>query len=347
MKKRGFLSICLAVVMLVGLLPGFAIASANSDEFYTIWDTSDVGGFRLSVQRSGLILNDTEPVMCPVLETYRWESEITIASGTSIRVYFGGFVYFVWGNPEFMMYFRVGPVVYMEEIGFYIFDFDNRMEWEILPGNIATVTFDTPGRFSLHAHKDGGAAINVVPGEQPQYQDITPLPIDIPSPWAAEYVNDAIDAGLVPQDLQSNYTQAITRAEFAALAVALYENLRGEITGRQTFVDTDDINVQKAAYIGVVLGMGENRFEPNTGLTREQAALMLARLAYAIGEPFPPSQPTFADNAQISSWAFNAVGQAQASGIMGGLPDGRFDPQGAYTREQSIITIMRLFEIVS
>ena len=166
------------------------------------------------------------------------------------------------------------------------------------------------------------------------------------SEWAREGITRAIGLGLVPQNLQSNYTQATTRAEFAALAVTLYENQRGTITGRSTFADTDDINVQKAAYIGVVMGVGNNRFDPNAQLTREQAAVMLVRLAGAIGQPFPPSAPTFADNAQVSSWAADAVGQMQATGIMGGVGNNRFAPSGDYTREQSIITILRLFDVL-
>ena len=167
-----------------------------------------------------------------------------------------------------------------------------------------------------------------------------------PSQWAVGQVNAAITAGLVPPHLQSRYTQATTRAEFAALAVALYENQRGEITGRVTFTDTDNVDVQKAAYIGVVQGVGNNRFAPNDTLTREQAAVMLARLANALDRPLSAQAPTFADNGSIASWAFDHVGQVQAAGIMHGVGNNRFDPQGSYTREQSIVTIYRLFGMV-
>lgn len=168
-----------------------------------------------------------------------------------------------------------------------------------------------------------------------------------PSPWAAEQVAAAIAANLVPQSLQSSYTQAATRAEFAALAVALYEVVTGsEIAGRVQFNDTTDVNVQKMAYLGVVLGVGDNRFDPNGQLTREQAAVMLARLANAVGQPIAASAPTFADNAQMSDWAVDAVGQMQSTGIMGGVGNNMFDPQGDYTREQSIITILRLFDLL-
>ena len=176
---------------------------------------------------------------------------------------------------------------------------------------------------------------------------ITAPNLSAASTWAHEDINNAVVAGLVPQSLQNHYTNNITRAEFAALAVALYEAATGaEITGRMQFNDTDDTNVQMMGYLGVVTGVGDDRFDPDGQLSREQAAVMLARLANALGQPLPQYSSTFADNNQISDWAIQAVGQIQASGIMGGVGDNRFAPQGDYTREQSIVTVVRLFEML-
>ena len=171
---------------------------------------------------------------------------------------------------------------------------------------------------------------------------------DTPSSWAAEQVNEAIAEGLVPQNLQSNYTNAITRAEFAALAVALYENVKGEIKiiGYIFFRDTEDVNVKKAAFIGIVMGIGDRYFDPDSTLTREQAAVMLSRLADKLDNPLPRQAATFSDNVQISEWAIESVGYVAAGGIMGGVGNNTFSPKGSYTREQSIVTIMRLFTIV-
>jgi hypothetical protein len=171
-------------------------------------------------------------------------------------------------------------------------------------------------------------------------------PTDAPSSWAASYVTNAITAGLVPQNLQSRYTQATTRAEFTALAVAVYERVRGEITGRVTFVDTNDVNAQKMAYIGVVTGVGNNRFDPNGALTREQAAVMLSRLSDTIGQPFPEQASTFADNNAASSWALESIGRVYAAELMGGTGNNMFSPKQQFTREQSIITFLRLYNMV-
>ena len=170
--------------------------------------------------------------------------------------------------------------------------------------------------------------------------------INTPSSWALEQVDTAIEKGLVPQNLQSAYTQAITRAEFSALAVAVYERIKGEITGRTVFIDTSDVNVQKAAYVGIVNGVGNNRFDPNVTLTREQAAVMLTNLANAAGQPFPRQAVKFSDNSVIAAWALDGVGRVQAAGIMGGTGNNNFSPRKPFTREQSIITTLRVYELL-
>jgi len=146
---------------------------------------------------------------------------------------------------------------------------------------------------------------------------------DSPSKWATEIVNAAIGAGLVPQPLQSKYTQTMTRAEFCALAATLYETVTGmRITERISL--------------------------PDDKLTREQAAVMLVRLADSVGSPLTGYKiyaTVFSDEASISDWAADAVHQVQEAGIMVGVEvEGcTFAPQAPYTREQGIITIMRLY----
>ncbi|MCL1874310.1 MAG: S-layer homology domain-containing protein [Clostridiales bacterium] len=165
--------------------------------------------------------------------------------------------------------------------------------------------------------------------------------------WAEAEVNEAIGANLVPWTLQADYTRATTRAEFCALAVALYESVIGNIRAPgKMFDDTDDPNVAKAAAIGVVTGVGNNKFDPNAKLTREQAAVMLSRLADAIGNPLTKKTAAFNDSSKISAWAVPEVGQAQGARIMGGVGNNTFAPKDPYTREQSIVTIFRTFNAV-
>jgi len=177
---------------------------------------------------------------------------------------------------------------------------------------------------------------------QASNDSVTTPTADTPSTWAVSQVNTAIAANLVPVSLQSSYLKATTRAEFCALAVRLYENYKGVIAGRSTFVDTGDINVQKAAAIGIVNGVGGNRFDPDSPLTREQAAVLVSNLANALGRPFPRQAATFTDSNEVSSWAIEGVGQVQAAGIMSGVGNNLFSPKDSYTREQSIVTMLNV-----
>lgn len=165
-----------------------------------------------------------------------------------------------------------------------------------------------------------------------------------PSAWAQETVDMSIYDGLVPQSLQSNYQRPISRAEFCALAVALYESETNEpINKRGKFIDSSDVNIEKIAGLGVVNGVGGGRFAPNAVLTREQAASILVRLYEKMeGVTLDKKQPSYTDNANISAWAREAVGQAQASGIMSGTGNNVFAPKSAYTREQAIVSLYRL-----
>ena len=185
----------------------------------------------------------------------------------------------------------------------------------------------------------------------------------VASEWASAHITRAHSLRLIPHSLFANsptftdYTIPITRAEFAALAVTLYETVTGaDIIGRTSFNDTTDISVEKIAYLGVVFGVGNNLFDPYSPLTREQAAAMLTRLFFAIHNYLgtnlpamfimPPLADIFTDYEQISPWAFDGVASALVLGIMGGVGDNMFDPGGSYTREQSIVTILRLFGMV-
>ena len=222
--------------------------------------------------------------------------------------------------------------------------------WEVTSGVFVVANPVSP--FTSFTMPASNATVNAV-FKEIAASPVTPPPSPPPSgsgaasSWAAAGVTRAIALDIVPVQLQSNYTQFITRAEFCALAVAVYEKaMDREITGRVKFADTDDVNVEKAAAVGIVTGVGGDMFDPYATLTREQAAVILVSLATAIDKPLsmysaaPPS-----DFSSVSSWAVDAVSQVMGAGIMIGVGANNFAPGGTCTREQSIIIMMRLFEM--
>ena len=170
--------------------------------------------------------------------------------------------------------------------------------------------------------------------------------LDSPSDWAIEYVEETIRLGIHPEIPDVGYRDAISRAQFCTLGVTLFEHVTGiEIAGRVQFSDTGDVDVQKMAWLSIVQGHGDGTFGPDALLTREQAAIILTKLAGALGCTLKSAPLTFADKPEISSWALDYVASVTAQGIMLGVGGGRFDPQGIYTFEQSLITILRVYNL--
>ena len=201
------------------------------------------------------------------------------------------------------------------------------------------------------------------------------------SNWAAEDIITAISMGYLDDDpnvfgyqpavtdlLGSDYTKAITRGQFAALAVRYYETLMSDITGEDytiavnpgddVFADsTGNTDMAKAYTLGILGGYNSAPDRsgvyvgPNDLITREQAATMLTRLMEQLIDAFNEVGRTgwtvwYADNLpftdSISDWAYDGVRAVYGVGAMTGTTGTTFSAKSPYTIEQSIVTIMRI-----
>lgn len=174
-----------------------------------------------------------------------------------------------------------------------------------------------------------------------------------PDSWARDEVYRAIGLGVIPAELQKGYTNKITRAQFAAMAVQTYETLTGTtVEGRVTFNDTSDVNVEKLAYLGVVGGTGEGTFSPNDLIQRQQAAKIFCELAEKLEHPLPASTetPVFADMDEVEPYAVEYIGKVASNAIMFGDTDdgrGHIFPKNSITVEESILMLVRLIGKIS
>jgi len=87
--------------------------------------------------------------------------------------------------------------------------------------------------------------------------------------------------------------------------------------------------VEWAASVGLVSGVGNNRFAPEDNITREQMATILYNYIEWRNILLTVNVETtsFVDEDQISSWALEAVKSIQAAGIISGKPGNLFDPK--------------------
>ena len=191
------------------------------------------------------------------------------------------------------------------------------------------------------------------------------------SAWAQSELQQAEALGLIPDILDgADLTADITRAEFAAVAVKVYEALSGTPAlpaVANPFTDTADPEILKAYNIGAVNGTSATTYSPNDLLNREQAATMLTRVFKRVTLPgwtlatdsqftLPYEKPTaFADDKDISDWAKDSVYFMAANNIINGVGNNKFAPKNITTeeqaqgyanatREQALIIAMRMVE---
>ena len=202
--------------------------------------------------------------------------------------------------------------------------------------------------------------------DTPRGQGVINEQRDKPSTWAIEGVDKAIELNLVDKALQERYTDTITRAEFTVLAKDLIEEVTGNTldslilnysNSRDAikFTDTSDKTIQSLYRLGVVNGVGNNKFEPNRSINRQEAAVMLDNITnlFNIHSEHRVSPLKFKDSDKIAGWAKDSVSNVTSLQdldgkvrVMEGVGNGTFSPLTGYTIEQSIHTILRLYNIL-
>lgn len=182
------------------------------------------------------------------------------------------------------------------------------------------------------------------------------------SKWAVTEIEEAYNQNIIPTYLLgTNMTEKINRAEFAAIAVSLYEHLSNSRVYLKSnpFVDISSnrfINeIIKASNLGITAGTSDTTFSPNSLITREQMATMICR-AYKktknaewtveTDSKYPlkfTSPAKFSDDKDISPYANEAVYFMAANNIINGVDDAGvvFAPKNIATREQAIIIALR------
>ena len=161
--------------------------------------------------------------------------------------------------------------------------------------------------------------------------------------WATPYVETLTEWGVMRGDISGNMApeRSITRAEFVTMMNRAYGYTK---TAGHPFTDVgirdwyyEDIDI--AYNIGYFKGVSPTRAAPNSPLTREQAAVLLARnmmMQPTVGETLG-----FSDSRTLSDWSRGLVGAATENGILSGYNDGSFKPQNNITRGEVAAMLVR------
>lgn len=161
--------------------------------------------------------------------------------------------------------------------------------------------------------------------------------------WAQGYLDTLSGWGVMRGDIQNGLDpdRDITRAEFVAIMNRAYgyKDMKGT-----PFTDVpvsawyaDDIDI--AYTVGYFNGTSATTASPNATLTREQAAVLLARnlmLQPTVGESLG-----FSDSRELSAWSRGLIGAAAEIGVINGYSDGSFRPNGRITRGEVAAMVAR------
>lgn len=169
--------------------------------------------------------------------------------------------------------------------------------------------------------------------------------------WARDSIVKLYNKGIVNGKGNNMFApnDTLTRAEFAKIAVL---TLGGTVSGAE--VDFSDLDsgdwsypyVASAYKKGLINGIGNGMFGGNQSISREDMAVILARMANNAGIDINIAESTFSDANEISDYARKAVAALNGAGIINGVGDGKFDPKGITTRAQAAVVFDRFLNLL-
>lgn len=177
------------------------------------------------------------------------------------------------------------------------------------------------------------------------------------SSWAETEYTSANSVGLVSFNVVKNNMQDnITRGEFCDLAVNLYKSLTGETIYTPEIYPFEDCNsdsIAQAYELGIVSGVSDTEFMPDSPITREQiskilvSTLLKSDINVTLNSADKNVLKPFTDADDIHDWAKNSIIVLLKENILNGISDTTISPLGNATREQAIALANRTYKTFS
>lgn len=161
--------------------------------------------------------------------------------------------------------------------------------------------------------------------------------------WAEKTIQEWFDNGKLQgyEDGSFRPDTQITRAEFMTMVNNAFEYTEKAEIGFSD-VDSDDWyypEVQKAVQAGYLLGYEDNTARPGNKISRQEAALIIARIKDLSDNAAGANK--FGDSNEIASWAKGGVGAATAAKLIIGYEDSTFRPLRYISRAEALVIIDR------
>lgn len=166
--------------------------------------------------------------------------------------------------------------------------------------------------------------------------------------WAVDGVNKAYEYGLMKGTAKGYFEplRGITRAEFTTIICRMLglDTTASIYTQKFTDVTPSDWyygSVMAAQAAGYVSGKSATSFAPSDYITREEIAVLVARIINAYGAEADVYK--YADGASVSAWARTSVVGVNAAGIITGDQFGQFLPKENVNRQTAATIAVRLY----
>ena len=177
---------------------------------------------------------------------------------------------------------------------------------------------------------------------------------DVPdSHWGASSIHALCERGVINGAGNGKFLpdNAVTRAEFSKMLVgALFSDYQA--AGRAAFADVSENDwfcnaVNAAAELGIITGNGNGSFLPNETISRQDMAVMLYRALNKSGAEIRAEGLGFVDSNEISEYAKEAVSLLGGAGILNGMENSSFQPDGELSRAQAAKALYEALRISS
>ncbi|MGE5390161.1 MAG: InlB B-repeat-containing protein [Deltaproteobacteria bacterium] len=165
---------------------------------------------------------------------------------------------------------------------------------------------------------------------------------DVSNHWAKADIEFVSGQGIIAGYSDGTFQpdKNVTRAEYIAM---INRALKLTATMPVTYSDVKagdwyaaDISKAKAA--GYIAGYSDGTIRPGQGITRQEAAVMIAK-AMELNGSGRQALSKYQDNKSIASWCSDAVAAVIVKGYLGGYPDNTFRPNNCIKRAEAAVVM--------
>ncbi len=169
---------------------------------------------------------------------------------------------------------------------------------------------------------------------------------DISKHWAQANILKAAEKGIVSGYSDGTFRpdNAVTRAEFSTM---LNKALGNNGTADSLFSDVKETawyyaQVCKGVSAGYIAGYSDGSFRPNTTITREEAAVMMARIVPTYG--YAEDLSKYTDGSSVSKWAQDAMRRIVGKKYLSTYGDNKLHSGDSLTRAQAVTVIISMLD---